>query len=274
MLRAFVLAAVTLTGASAFAQKQPANDPSNQQLIENVVVRNRLYTVKNRFELTPQVGLTIVNALTEHYNFNVGVAYNVSETLAFELQGGYAYSRHTNLANDVAAHLLERNPAPATGSPEVKITSDMKNLWQMQGNGVIGVRWAPLYGKLSLMAELPVHFQAYLWGGGGAGNFFRESIVYCQGGVTNRNGDNPECGNGFRTDRAVKWIGSVAFGMRFFTHRAGAIKLEIRDYTWPDSFLVDIDRAVAEQNGQTGTDSPNPGLTNLVLFNLGYSFLF
>ncbi len=34
-------------------------------------------------------------------------------------------------------------------------------------NGSIGARWQPIYGKINLIAELPVHFQLYLWAGGG-----------------------------------------------------------------------------------------------------------
>ena len=261
---ALVLALVSVTGTAAFAQTQPAAG-SNQELIERVVVRNRLYNMGSRIEVTPTIGLTLVNRLTDTYNFNLGVAYNVSDTLAFQLRGGYAVSSQTGLARQVGEHLLQRDP-----KREVKVTDDMSGLWEMKGNALVGVRWAPLYGKISLLAELPVHFQAYLWGGGGVANFNRQSIVYCQGGVNRADGT---CGN-WLTDAKVSWLASAAFGMRFFTHQGGGIVVEVRDYVFPDSYLINIDRSVAEAGGKTGDPSPNPGLTNLVLVDLGYSFIF
>jgi outer membrane beta-barrel protein len=267
-----VLAATTLSPQWAFAQ----------ELIERVVVRQRLYTVAERFELSPTVGFTIVNRLTDHINPNLGLAYNLSETLALELRGGYAISRHTGLARQVAEHLLQRPP-----NREVAVTDDLTNLWEMKGNGALGVRWAPIYGKISLMAELPVHFQTYLWAGGGAGNFFRESVVYCQrvgdrasgicGNVTtDANGDRIlEPGtSAYLQESKVTWLATAALGFRFFTHPKGALRTEVRSYHFPDSYLVDINRATAEAGGTTGEPARDPGITNLVLFDLGYSFIF
>lgn len=268
MLRALTFAVVTLWGPAALAQA--AQTDANQQLIEQTVVKNRLYTMKGRFEGTVTVGFTLINRLTEHYNFNGALGYNVSDTIAFELRGGYALSNQTGLARQVGSHLLGRDP-----TKEVKITSDLSGLWEMEANGVLGIRWAPLYGKISLMAELPVHFQAYLWGGGGGGTFHRQSLVYCQGGVSSpRSSDDVQCGNGYLTDDKATWLASAAFGMRFFTHQGGALKVEVRDYIFPDSYLVDIDRSVAERGGQTGSPSTNPGLTNLVMVDIGYTLFF
>src|SRR6476661_1064839 len=164
--------------AAATTQKveAPAED-----VVEKVAVRNRLYHVASRLEVSPHVSFMILNQLTDHINFNLGVAYNVSDTLAFELRGGYALSRHTGLATQVSQQLLQRNPAN-----EVKVTDDLANLWEMNANGILGVRWQPLYGKLSLLADLAVHFQTYLWVGGGFGTFHRE-----QGGATGQRGGGP-----------------------------------------------------------------------------------
>lgn len=261
---ALVLAVVSLAGPAAFAQNQPS--ATNQALIEHVVVRNRIYNMKSRFELTPTVGLTVVTKLTDTYNFNLGVAYNVSDTLGFELRGGYAYSKHTGLADQVSEHLLQRDP-----KKEVKVTDDMTGLWEMKANGVVGVRWAPLYGKISLMAELPVHFQAYLWGGAGVGTFDRQSIVYCQSVESRTDGT---CANWLTEKNKIKWLGSVAAGMRFFTHQGGGIVVQLRDYVYPDSYLVEIDRSVAETGAESGKPATSPGLINLVQVDLGYSFIF
>ena len=110
--------------------------------------------------------------------------------LALEARGGWAYSRHTGLADQIGSHLLGRNPVGSNGSQgDLQETSDLSGLWEMKGNGALGVRWAPIYGKLGLMSELPVHFQFYVWGGGGAGTFERESLVVCND-VTGRTVEN------------------------------------------------------------------------------------
>lgn len=262
------VAALSARVAAAEEAAAPAGkiDAPAEDVVEKVAVRNRLYHVGGRFEVSPHFSFMVLNQLTDHYNFNVGVAYNVSDTLALELRGGYALSRHTGLAKQVSEQLLQRNP-----TNEVKITDDLANLWEMNANGIVGVRWQPLYGKLSLLADLAVHFQAYLWAGAGGATFKRESIVYCTGGVQRSTG---ECGNGYRTDSKAGPIGSLAAGLRFFTHQSGGIQVELRNYLFPDSYLVNIDRTIAERGGDTGTPAPSPGLTTLWMIDLGYSFIF
>ncbi|MGA9524335.1 MAG: outer membrane beta-barrel domain-containing protein [Myxococcaceae bacterium] len=264
-LFAVFAAVVALVGSPAFAE-ETKNKDDGQDLIERVVVRNRLYDMGGRFELSPSVGFTILNRLTDHYNFNLGVAYNVSNTLAFELRGGYAMARHTALADDLSREVLREDPNKGINN----ITDDLSGLWEMQGNAAVGVRWAPVYGKIGLLSELPVHFQFYVWGGGGAGNFRRESIVYCEDVASRTEG---ACAS-WKTDERVTWLASAAVGFRFFTHQGGGLRLEVRDYAFPDEYREKINRSDAEAGRDTGTLAKSPGLTNLVLFDLGYSFIF
>lgn len=264
------LTALVLFGAlSAAAQDiaEPAED-----VVEKIAVRNRLYTLSNRLELSGHVSFMILNQLTDHINLNVGVAYNLSDTLAVQLRGGYAISRHTGLARQVSEQLLQRNPAN-----EVAVTDDLANLWEMNANGILGVRWQPIYGKLGLLAEIPVHFQWYLWAGGGGGTFTRESVVYCTGAADRANGT---CGNGYLRESKVGPIGSAAMGLRFFAYQKGGVTLEVRNYLYPDSYLVEVDRRVAERQGDpnspstTGNPASSPGITTLWMFDLGYTFIF
>ena len=263
-----LFAAALLGGTPAFAQnvEAPAED-----VVEKISVRNRLYELGGRLEVSPHVSFMILNQLTDHINFSLGIGYNVADTFAVELRLGYALSRHTGLARQVSEQLLQRNPAN-----EVRVTDDLANLWEMNGNGLLGFRWQPIYGKLSLLAELPVHFQWYLWAGGGGGTFKRESVVYCTGGVNRGAG---ECGNGYLQESKAGAIGSAAMGLRFFTHQNGGISLEVRNYFYPDSYRVGIDRTVAERQGDpraaaTTGDVVTPGLTTLWVFDIGYAYIF
>jgi outer membrane beta-barrel protein len=273
---ALLVVALWMSPFAARAQSEPSEEEAD--LIEKVAVRNRLYTPKGRLELGASVGLTFVPRLTDHYNFNGAVAYNFSDTFGAELRGGYAYSRHTGLANQVAEHLLQRDP-----QREVPVTDDLSNLWEMKLNAILGARWAPIYGKISLLSEVPVHFQTYLWAGLGGGTFHRESVVMCLQVESRTDG---RCAK-FVQDDKMAVIFSGALGFRFFTHQNGGIKLEVRSWMFPDSYRQNLDRREVEKGTlsacREGEQIEGPlsecrpvgaGLTNLVLFDLGYSFLF
>lgn len=239
---------------------------SAQSVVENVAVRNRLYRMANKFEMSAAVGFGLARELTEQVNFSLGAAYNLTDAFAFEIRAGYALSRHTNIARQLARNFLQVDPS----QPERRITDDLSKLWEMKANGLIGLRWTPVYGKISLLAELPVHFQVQFWAGGGVGQFHRESIVYCRQLVSRVDGT---CADWLRED-AVRPIGSLAAALRFFTHRSGSLQLELRDYLFRDSYLTSIDRVVAERGQSTGVSSSSPGIIQLFTLELGYAVFF
>ncbi len=235
------------------------------EVLERVVVRNRLYNVAGRLELAPSVGFSFVDKLTSHITLGGGVAYNIFESLAVEGRANYVLSRHTGLADRISAKFLSRDPS--FGLQQV---DDLSDLWEMKWNVMGGLRWAPIYGKLSMLSELPIHYQTYLWVGGGLGGLHRESVVYCRSVASREAGT---C-NDWRTDERVSQVGSVALGMRFFVGKAGSLKLELRDYVFADQYLVEIDRLKAEMGEATGTPSDQVGLTHVFVFDIGYAFTF
>lgn len=235
-----------------------------QELIEKVVVRNRLYTMKGKFEVGLNGGFTLLSRLTDNINVDASAAYNLDDTFGFELRAGYGISRHTSLANQIAADFH--------ANPSIKTADDLSELWEMTANGAIGVRWAPIYGKISLMAELPVHFQAYLWVGGGGALLKRESIVYCTS--EGRDDQGAKVCASFLNETKFSPVVSAAIGARFFVTPKHTVKLEIRDWSYPDSYLVNINRATAMAGGETGEPVKNPGIINLVQFDVGYSYVF
>jgi len=241
---------VLLTAGAAFAEEE------TDELVEKVAVRNRLFSVEKRIELGANVGFSILSRLTEHYNLNLSFAYNIKDWIAVEARGGYAISRHTSLADQIQTDFFANNT--------ISKANDAADLWELTAHGVAGFRFQPIYGKLNLMSELPVHFQFYLWAGGGVGLLKRESMVLCAQRVSAR-----ECGE-FQVDNKVSPLVSVALGFRFFVAQQHGIKIEVRDWSYLDSYQINVDRAT----GAGGTDSPNAGITNLVQFDLGYSFIF
>ncbi len=241
---------VLMTAQAAFAEDE------TEELVEKVAVRNRLFSVEGRWELGGNVGFSLLSRLTDHYNFNVSVAFNPKDWLGLELRGGYALSRHTSLADQIQTDFFANNT--------ISRANDAADLWELTAHGVFGIRFQPIYGKINLMSELPIHFQFYVWAGGGVGALKRESMVLCAERVSAR-----ECGQ-FLTQNKVSPLVSIALGFRFFIMQQHSVKIEVRDWSYLDSFQINVDRAT----GTGGMDSPNAGITNLVQFDLGYAFIF
>lgn len=262
---------VALASSAAFAEEE------GDELVEKVAVRNRLFSVEGRFEVGVNVGFSLLSRLTEHYNFNASVAWNVKDWLALEVRGGYAYSRLTSLAEQIQGDFF--------GNTTISKARDAADAWRMNGHGVLGLRFQPIYGKINLVAELPVHFQLYFWIGGGVGGFQRESIVMCpdkaacgaylgdadQDGNADRLGPTP-----FVVDTRVGPLASLALGFRFFVTSGHSLRLEVRDWSFLDSYFINIDRATSSVGNPTsgGMASPNAGITNLMQIDLGYAFIF
>lgn len=257
---------VVLNSGLAFAE----DEQEGEELVEKVAVRNRIFSVANKFEIGGNFGLSLLPKLTEHYNLNLSVAYNFADWLGIEARGGYAIGRLTSLAQQIQED-------PSTSS--TTRISDAADLWQMTGHGVVGLRFQPIYGKLSLLAELPVHFQLYAWAGGGVVALKRESLVLCpETAACNAWRADPVGESPYYKENKISPLVSLALGFRFFlgSEADHSIKLEARSWHYLDSYLVDIRKADVNPGNPTGggTPSTNAGITNLVQLDLGYAFIF
>ncbi|AKF81986.1 outer membrane beta-barrel protein [Myxococcus fulvus] len=268
-LRVFAPLVVWLAASAAAAQDDEA-------VLDNVVVRNRLYEPGGKLEVSLGVGLPLQTHLTAHYFFNLGVAYNLFNTFAVEARAGYAASRHTGLARSISESFLARE--------DKRVTDELEDLWEMNLHGVAGIRWAPIYGKLSLVSDLPAHFQAYVWAGGGLGSFQRNSVIQCSqvvnrtAGVCDNRTSLDDRGSAsedywVRETRVAPMV-SAAVGFRFFILDKHGLRLEVRDWVFRDNYRVNLVREDWEAGRVTGESASSPGLTHLVQFDLGYTYSF
>src|SRR5690606_39929006 len=62
----------------AFALVAPATAQAQRddEIIDRVVVRNRKHSVWNTLEIAPSVGISLVNRMTQQYNFQLGIGFN------------------------------------------------------------------------------------------------------------------------------------------------------------------------------------------------------
>lgn len=247
-------------------------------VVERVVVRNRKHTTWQKFELTPTVGFSLTNRMVSHTNFQLGMAYNFSETWALELRPGFALGSLTDVGEQAKKAINEDAPF-GPGSAGAFEVDDFQDMWSIQWQALLMPRWTPIYGKLNLVTELPIHFQAYLTAGGGAVGLNRESIAYCQNGVTDTtNGsDRPAECRAYLDESKTTWAGAAGGGMRFFLSDMVLLRLEFFDIVHPDEYRTNFRRSEAEQE-QPGSEpsagTVKTGLTNVLMFNVGASVVF
>lgn len=248
----------------------PAQAAQDADLVEKVVVKNRLHTLSGKWELGVHAGFSLMPRLTDHYNLGASLAWNVAEVLALELRAGYAISRHTGLADQISADFFQSVVSGGVGASNP--VTDLSDLWEMTLNFALGLRFQPIYGKISLFSEVALHFQLYLWVGGGAGLFKRDSVVICSVRTGN------ECTQWYGEQKFGPVV-SLALGMRFWVPGVNwlSVKFEARDWSFLDSYLTGVNRQQALNPATPeggGTPYQGATITNLVQFEFGPTFTF
>jgi outer membrane beta-barrel protein len=255
------------------AAPMTANAADDEALVEKAVVRNRLFSTSKRFEIGLNVGFSVLSQLTDHYVFDINAGFNITDWFAIELLAGYAYAQHTSLADDVQSKFEMNNATSA---------DDLRNLWEMTANGFLGVRFQPIYGKIGLFAEYPLHFQFYASLGAGGGLLTRTSTVICNHVTSKLSNGKPNfttCDQ-FLQETKGSFIGTAALGMRFFVPVIGnnhSVRFEVRGFLWPDSFFTDVNREIAATNTNNPTGGGTlhqDGVTFLPQIHIGYAYMF
>ncbi len=220
------------------------------------VVQERLYVFDGRFDLSLMAGLAMNPKLIDHYAFLLRPAYHLTDAWSVELIGGLVLAEErqnlTNRDHDAIRITMFQDPSA---------DNEFADMGQVQWIAQVAVRWSPIYGKLNLAAELPVHFGAYASVGGGVMGIFRESLADCQS-VTPRNDGYVDyiC----TQTRDVKPGVTAALGLRFYVADWLALRAEMNSFMFPDEYRLDL------------TTEPRTvrGLTTVLMFLGGFSFFF
>jgi outer membrane beta-barrel protein len=113
-------------------------------------VSARAFSKAGRFEFYPELGMSLNDPFFDYAMIGAGAAYNVLETLAIGVSGEY--------------YLASSTSVPVVGVGQINAPDYNRPAYA----GRLELMWVPLYGKISLLAEKVLHFDAYLGLGGSA----------------------------------------------------------------------------------------------------------
>lgn len=203
-------------------------------------VSGHLFLKRGRFEISPSATVSLRDAFFRKYIFGATATYFPTETLGFGLRAGYAIPTVSGAAQICTFE--------DSGSGGVSRGCRAPSFEQLDSKGAPGqltllagvdAQWAPIYGKISLLAESFAHFDMY--------GIVGASLVQYKA---------LEVANAPSTSYMTVG-GNVGVGFRFFLNRYITLRTEVRD-------LIYTEKVVIPAEGTT--------LRNQLMFELGLSF--
>jgi outer membrane beta-barrel protein len=174
-------------------------------------VSGHIFLKRRRFELSPELGISIKDAFYSKYVPGALLAYHFSDQLTLGARFSYgvsAVSGAAQICTDTGATRGCRSPT--------KEELDGRAPGQLKMMGGLEFQWAPIYGKISLLSEAFLHFDMY-------GILGPTYIQYAGPTAT---------GVGSET---VSTLGAnVGVGFRFFCNRWLAVRTELRDLIYSE----------------------------------------
>jgi outer membrane beta-barrel protein len=224
------------------------------------VVQGKLYQVSRRWELGVTFGTALNTSLVDQYGGLLSISYHPNEWVDVGVDVLGNRTSFSGLSGQIRDKLPPRTN-PGTGRPNTG--DEIEGADQMRGGALVMARIAPIYGKLNLAAELPVHLQAFLLAGAGAAVFKHESVNLCASP-----GDAACASGDYQTSRSLKPVGEVGGGLRFYLGQRWSVRTEVRAFLYPASVL----RGANLTQPGTGTSARYLGLVTTL--GLGASALF
>ncbi|MCY1076436.1 outer membrane beta-barrel domain-containing protein [Archangium lansingense] len=197
-------------------------------------VSGHLFLKQGRFEFSPSATLSIKDAFFSKYILGGTLTYHPTETLGVSLRAGYSLNTVASAAQ-ICTFSSGADGGTTRGCRRPTYAElDGEAPGQLTLMGGIDAQWAPIYGKISLMAEQFLHFDLY-------GVVGATAVQY----------------RGPSKAAELTAGGNVGVGMRFFLNRWVTVRTEFRD-------LIYVEKAL----------NPSTTLRNQLLFELGVSFFF
>lgn len=177
-------------------------------------VSGHLFLKSGRFEISPAASVTVRDAFFTKVAFGGSLTYHFSESIAFSARGAYALSMVAS-----SAQICTVNPDNTRACrPPTYAELDGVAPGQITLLGGADLQWAPIYGKLSVLAEQFLHFDIYAILGGAA-------VIYR---------GPPETAGGAARSLVSPGLNAGA-GMRFFLNRWLTVRGELRDLVYSET---------------------------------------
>lgn len=203
LLVGFLAGAACLAPAAEAFALQGGEDPA----LLPVLIDKR-FGMTGRHQTSLFFSTSMVTKFVESIGVMGAYQYNFSDLLGVEVHGGYFFGSETSIMDEI------RRNFPGT-EPEL---SDQFQLQWIVGADVMFV---PVYGKISFASELDPSFDLFFVAGVGAAGTRRKSGGYV---------GQPEISH----ETAVGPAFNFGLGLRFYFSRLVALRLEFRDYFYPE----------------------------------------
>lgn len=243
-------------GASAGTGEKPV-------LEETIyVVQGKPFLAEGHFELTPQFAQSVNDSFTSHTGLMVSGLYHLKENVALEATIGlFGWWDEPGVT------------APRLGGRDTDLTTELKQkenlapervkLYQFPYLVAADLQWSPLYGKVNVQELALGQFNLYLSVGAGAAGLQLETLTP---GVPDKKFVALRGPGGVLPPMALTT--SFGGGLRFYFTEWLGLRVEVRDYVVPLSVFQSGENAVDD------ADAPSFDVTNLVLAQVGVSFVF
>lgn len=250
-----LFAAACLAGLPARAG-EPALGPA----MAPGTVQNKLHRLSGRWEVGLAFTTALNTSLVDQYGALLSVSYHPNDWADVGVDVLLNRTAISTLSGQIRDRLPPR-ANPATGQPNDG--DEIAGADQLRGGALAMGRFAPIYGKLNLAAELPVHFQVFLLAGAGAAAFKHESVNLCASP-----GDSACAAGDYQTTSSLKPVGEAGGGLRFHVGQRWSVQADVRALLYPATVVRGADLT---QPG-TGTSARYLGL--ITTLGLGASALF
>ncbi|MBI4818246.1 MAG: outer membrane beta-barrel domain-containing protein [Deltaproteobacteria bacterium] len=175
------------------------------------VLMDKRFGKKSVHQLSLAFSTAMATKFVEDNGVMLTYGYNFSDLFGLELGGGFFFGQESNIMDEVRAQFAGVEPP-------------LSDLHQIQWMGIIDLVLVPLYGKMSFASELDPSYDLFILAGGGFAGLRKQS-----GYLDKASGNDTR-----EYSTASKPIFNFGLGLRFYFSKLVALRLEFRDYFYPD----------------------------------------
>jgi len=235
-LLSWTLALTFLLGTPTLAAAAESDDSGASSIVSSrapkekrpLLVRNKFFYKRGRFEITPRFGYVSNNALNSEMMLGAAFTYHFSDRLGIEVAGDYAFLGGTANTKQLAIavlRLLDANFRLESVDPGAFVS--------------VSAIWYPMYGKINPFSMAVINLDFFFVLGIGYGNETIEMLSYVTDGTS-------ESAALATNDVNHLLQFNFGFGAKIFLTKWLSLRLDGRLYlTWDNVLNFDEESAAA-----------------------------